>query len=145
MATLNTPTYGFPYPDGTERVADGDNAMGALALAIENHLLTPPIEGGGAPSYQSGWSNFGAPLGAVGWTKDANGYVHLKGAMKGGTIGGVAFSMPAGFRPADDTRFPVVSNNLFGVLTISSIGTVTPSSGSNVSFVLDGISYKGAG
>lgn len=38
MATLTTPTYGFPYPDGTERVADGDNAMGALGLAIENLL-----------------------------------------------------------------------------------------------------------
>ena len=40
MATLTTPTYGIPYPDGTERVADGDNAMGALGLAVEN-LLKP--------------------------------------------------------------------------------------------------------
>ena len=39
MATLTTPTYGFPYPDGTERVADGDNAIGALAHAIEDKVL----------------------------------------------------------------------------------------------------------
>lgn len=38
MATLSTPTYGFPYPDGSERVMDGDNAIGALATAIENRL-----------------------------------------------------------------------------------------------------------
>lgn len=35
---LTTPKYGFPYPAGTDRVMDGDNAMGALALAIENLL-----------------------------------------------------------------------------------------------------------
>jgi hypothetical protein len=47
MATLTTPTYGFPYPDGAERVMDGDNAMGALALAVENVIKGfqgPPVE-----------------------------------------------------------------------------------------------------
>ena len=38
MATLTTPIYGFPYPDGAERVMDGDNAIGALAAAVENAL-----------------------------------------------------------------------------------------------------------
>ena len=35
MATLTTPLLGLPYPDGAERVMDGDNAIGALALAID--------------------------------------------------------------------------------------------------------------
>lgn len=35
-----TPKYGFPYPTGTDRVADGDNAMQSLAVAIENKLWT---------------------------------------------------------------------------------------------------------
>jgi hypothetical protein len=39
VATLTTPKYGFPYPDGAERVMDGDNAIGALAQAVENLLL----------------------------------------------------------------------------------------------------------
>jgi hypothetical protein len=34
----NTPLFGFPYPLGTDRVMDGDNAMGALALAVEGQL-----------------------------------------------------------------------------------------------------------
>lgn len=33
-----TPYYGWPYPTGTDRVMDGDNAMEALARAVENTL-----------------------------------------------------------------------------------------------------------
>jgi hypothetical protein len=33
-----TPGYGWPYPAGTDRVMDGDNAIGALGQAIENSL-----------------------------------------------------------------------------------------------------------
>jgi len=36
MAT--TPIYGWPYPVGTDRVMDGDNAIAALAQAIETTL-----------------------------------------------------------------------------------------------------------
>lgn len=46
MATLTTPVFGFPYPDGAERVMDGDNAIGALAGAIEaalGSLVTAPV------------------------------------------------------------------------------------------------------
>lgn len=49
---LTTPIYGFPYPSGTDRVMDGDNAMGALALAIEtllkNSILAARMERQGA-------------------------------------------------------------------------------------------------
>jgi hypothetical protein len=33
-----TPTYGLPYPTGTDRVADGDNAIQALGVAVEDTL-----------------------------------------------------------------------------------------------------------
>jgi len=32
----STPDYGFPYPTGTDRVMDGDNAIEALARAVED-------------------------------------------------------------------------------------------------------------
>ena len=35
MATLTSPRLGIPYPDGTERVRDGDNAMGAIANYLD--------------------------------------------------------------------------------------------------------------
>jgi hypothetical protein len=38
MATLTTPRMGLPYPDGSERVMDGDNAIAALAQAIDGPL-----------------------------------------------------------------------------------------------------------
>lgn len=43
MATLTTPLYGLPYPDGAERVMDGDNAIGALASAVEAVLQSHGI------------------------------------------------------------------------------------------------------
>lgn len=42
-----TPTTGLPYPDGTAPVKDGDNAIGALALALDPPWL--------APSFGAGW------------------------------------------------------------------------------------------
>ena len=35
----NTPVFGFPYPVGTDRVADGDNAI--QALATKNETVVP--------------------------------------------------------------------------------------------------------
>ena len=33
-----TPKYGFPYPTGTDRVMDGDNAIQALAESVEGQI-----------------------------------------------------------------------------------------------------------
>ena len=33
-----TPSLALPYPTGTDRVMDGDNAIQALALAVETDL-----------------------------------------------------------------------------------------------------------
>lgn len=35
---MGTTTHGYPYPEGTDRVADGDDAIQALAEAIDLHL-----------------------------------------------------------------------------------------------------------
>lgn len=37
MAGVTSP-LNFPYPTGTDRVADGDNAIQALAEAVDDHL-----------------------------------------------------------------------------------------------------------
>jgi hypothetical protein len=39
----STPKYEFPYPTGTDRVMDGDNAMQALAEAVEARVAALPI------------------------------------------------------------------------------------------------------
>ena len=38
MAVTNTPIHQLPWPDGTERVMDGDNAIRALAEAVDREL-----------------------------------------------------------------------------------------------------------
>jgi len=52
----STPVYGFPYPTGTDRVMDGDNAIAALAQAIEDRLAVwPPVrmQAGTSPAFPS--------------------------------------------------------------------------------------------
>jgi hypothetical protein len=44
MTTNTTPKYAFPWPAGDERVMDGDNAIGALAQAVEA-VLWPSLAG----------------------------------------------------------------------------------------------------
>jgi hypothetical protein len=94
------------------------------------------------PTLGNSWVDFGGALGTIRYRKDAEGFVHLRGVMKTGTINTTAFTLPAGYRPAADTRFACVSNNAFGVCSISGAGVVNPSVGSNVSFSLDGITFK---
>lgn len=40
MATLTTTRLGLPYPDGNERVTDGDNAMGAIVAKLDDLQAT---------------------------------------------------------------------------------------------------------
>ena len=115
-------------------------AAGVLSLT---GVLLSSGEAWTAPTLTNAWINFGGTLGTAAYRKDAMGFVHLKGVVKSGTIGSAIFELPVGYRPAGDTRFPVVSNNAFGVCAISSAGSVVPTVGSNVSFSLDGITFRG--
>lgn len=55
MATLTTTRLGLPYPDGNERVMDGDNAMGAIVSKLDDLQAT------GVPyRIQSGSTTFGS-------------------------------------------------------------------------------------
>jgi hypothetical protein len=56
----STPLYGLPYPTGTDRVMDGDNAIGALADAVESlvHGSTSPL----VPIFQRSSAPFTVPL-----------------------------------------------------------------------------------
>ncbi len=95
-----------------------------------------------AVTFAGTWTNFGGTLGTAAYRKDAQGYVHLKGIIKSGTINTTAFTLPVGYRPVSDTRFASVSDSAFGVLIVMSSGAVTPNVGSNVSFALDGVTFK---
>ena len=71
------------------------------------------------PTLVNGWvQDDEADAMRIGYMKDGMGFVHLRGRVKNGTLGGQAFTLPAGYRPINDLRFPVVSNDSFGYIWI---------------------------
>lgn len=78
-----------------------------------------------APTFFTGWSNVGAPWMTAGYTRDAMGFVHLRGLVKqaGGT--GNIFSLPAGFQPSANLQFAArCGDSSMCYVTINSNGNV---------------------
>lgn len=99
----------------------------------------------GQPSFKNSWVVGGSPYHSASFAKDAEGFAHLRGAIKSGTVGSAAFTLPPGYRPAATVRFPVVSNGAFGIVDITSGGDVIPQSpSSNLLVGLDSIIFKTA-
>lgn len=94
--------------------------------------------------FTNSWVNFGGSYGNAGYWKDSVGVVHLTGMIKSGTIGAAAFTLPTGYRPATDAAFSASSNSLFALVNVLSTGVVRPDVGSNVSFSLEGITFRAA-
>ncbi|MCU4184038.1 SGNH/GDSL hydrolase family protein [Acidiferrimicrobium sp. IK] len=92
-----------------------------------------------APTLVNAWANLGNGFGPVGYRKDSNGFVHLRGAVNSGTAGAI-FTLPVGYRPGSSLICPVVSNDLFGEVRIVS-GVVTAQVYSSTYVSLDGISF----
>jgi hypothetical protein len=90
--------------------------------------------------------NVGSNFSTAGYYKDGLGVVHLKGlVMSGGADPDTAvFTLPAGYTPPESMFFTCMSNNALGVTFIASSGQVMIRTGSNVSFCLDGITFKAA-
>lgn len=101
----------------------------------------------GEPGPANGWVNFdavGPTQRAAAFYKD-RGRVYLQGLVKSGTIGLAAFTLPPGYLPATaDVEFLALSNGGLGVLQVTLAGAVIPAGGSNVSFFLDGHSFRAA-
>lgn len=94
-------------------------------------------------TFQNSWVNFDAVSATqrrVQYMKEGH-WVSLRGVMSGGTLAATAFALPVGFRPTYLNHvFPVVSNSLFGTITVEATGNVIPT-GSNVWVFLDGVTY----
>lgn len=104
---MPTTTSGFPYPDGTDLVRDGDDVIKALAQAIEAKLM--PTD----------WANI-TPLGAGYGNRSGyhtpsyqvypNGKVELRGGLtKSSAIvsGETAFTLPTNGHPGVEVSMPI--------------------------------------
>lgn len=99
----------------------------------------------GQPAFTNSWVVAGSPYYSAAFAKDAEGFTHLRGAIKNGTVGQAAFTLPPGYRPGATVRVPVVSNGAFGIVDITSGGAVIPQSPSSTLLVgLDNIIFKTA-
>lgn len=91
------------------------------------------------------WQLYGGGYATLGYAKDSNGVVHLRGGVKNGTSNTV-FRLPVGYRPSHYLYMPIytVSGGV-GSIYIYPTGTVNvEGSGSTGYAGLDGVSF-GAG
>lgn len=98
------------------------------------------------PTLLNGWSNIGGVNTPAGYFRDSQGFVHLRGTIKGGAVISWAtlFKLPPNYRPKYNMTLVVSSNGLdgmpvHGVISINSLGDVQLYSGSNSSLALDSI------
>jgi hypothetical protein len=90
--------------------------------------------------------NYDAVNNPVGYFKDSSGVVHLRGALKNGTLGSIAFVLPTGMVPETTANFSVIgsTSGAQGWVFITPAGGVTLQAGSTSFMCLDGISFKAA-
>jgi hypothetical protein len=126
-----TPKLALPYPLGTDRVADGDDAIKALAERVETVSAGDFIP----MAVVAPWGNHSA--GEYAGYRLVGNRLELRGLIASGALGTPAFVLPVGYRPTKDRYIATASNNVFGLLIISATGAVTPAVGSPTWFSLD--------
>jgi len=94
-----------------------------------------------APTLINAFVNVGSGNSLAGYYKDPNGVVRLRGRLATGASGASPFTLPIGFRPSATKIFPIVSNGVFGTVSITSLGVVTLT-GNSTYYALDSISFK---
>ena len=87
-----------------------------------------------------GWTNFGAPWSTAAYAKDSAGFVHLKGTLTAGTFGAVIFTLPVGYRPAQNLFEPSAAQRNAYIYNDGSVEIATD--GSDTTAGLDGIVFK---
>jgi hypothetical protein len=98
------------------------------------------------------WVNYGPGWSTAAYTKDPSGIVHLKGLVTcvpndftGCAAIDEIFTLPAGYRPAENSVFATLSNNMIGRITIASDGQVIAEIGQPQEWIsLEGITFPAA-
>jgi hypothetical protein len=138
----------IPGSVGTSGLASGAVTRAKTADPELWHYIGDP----GEPAFQNGWSNYDAAVNHTdagfqhaAYMKDSFGVVHLRGLVKGGTIGQPFFTLQGTYCPWFFHAFPVLSNNALGRVTVQFVQPgcgVYADFGSNGWISLEGVSYK---
>lgn len=95
-------------------------------------------------SFSNSWTNYGAPYYNAAYTKDAHGWVHLRGQIKDGTNDAKCFTLPTGYRPSSELNLTISANGPVAArLSIETDGDVKPASAGAVTgrIALDGVVF----
>jgi len=96
-------------------------------------------------SFSNSWVNLAGGACAAGYYKDPQGVVHLRGAIKSGTLGAKAFTLPAGYySTTGHMSLPAMcSGPAAALISIDyTNGDVIPTGGNNTYITLDGITFQ---
>lgn len=140
-APLESPTFtGTP---AAPTPAAGNNTTQIATTQFVATAMTPTAWT--APALINSWVNYGGVYSTAGFYRDASGVVHLQGAIRSGTIGATAFTLPAGFRPAAAQAYAIPTGAAFatyGVVHVLSDGAVVVTVGSNTLVHLAGVTFR---
>lgn len=102
---------------------------------------TMPVQNWTAPALLNSWANQ-ANYNPAGYRKDENNVVHLRGNLITGTVGSVAFNLPAGYRPAAFGTYASAGTSGLAACEIRPNGDVFISVAPSNQASLNGISFK---
>lgn len=104
------------------------------------------IGGAGEIAFTAGWGHFDASettWAKAKYMKDPFGFVHFKGSViRSSGVSIIPFTLPAGYRPLKQLRFPMISAGVASFWDISPTGTVSCNGTPGSSNFLDGITFK---
>lgn len=92
----------------TGNLQEWQNSAGTVLASVNSAGYVQGIDTGwrvvgtaGQPAFENGWTHYGGEWEAVAFRKDAQGYVHIKGLIRSGTLGTATpcFTLPVGYRP----------------------------------------------
>lgn len=122
---------------------DLEGVVGEMDINFNGMILTEDYKN---VSFQAGWSNNGGNYHNIGYMKDKQNTVHLRGLAKRETNGGqTIFYLPSGYRPSKTLSFIVsFGTTIYGRVDIGSSGSVYVYQTTNLPGLvsLDNISFK---
>lgn len=101
------------------------------------------IGAAGEPAFQNSWANYDtATYYGASFMKDSEGFVHLRGIIKSGTMPSTAFTLPAGYRPTRVQAWLCNSATNPAIIQVTNVGNIAVLNGGNGFIYLDSIAFK---
>lgn len=89
-----------------------------------------------APTLLNSWQNYGGAYRVAQYRKVGD-RVEVRGFVKLGTLPGVIFTLPSGFRPTEKEQYNTTANNAAAGIEVDTSGNVRAIYGSNAYFAVN--------